>query len=602
MYQEYFGLREPCFSITPDPHYLFLSREHREALAHLLYGAGEGGGFVLLTGEVGTGKTTICRTFLEQLPNQVDAALILNPALTVPELLHVICDEFGIELPAGVISTKKYVDRLNDYLLQAHAQGRRPVLMIDEAQNLRPEVLEQIRLLTNLETYKHKLLQIFLIGQPELRELLGQKQLRQLAQRITARFHLMPLSKIETGNYIRHRLAVAGAEYNLFTPSAVRRIFTISGGVPRLINILCDRSLLGAYATKKRIVDRKIVVKANRELKGERYLPGRQRLRGAFRMAMLLVLLFISIGWLFTERDEVFQSIGGMINAIDVPQISESVKAAESLVEIEDVGREKTIAAVELKSEPKPEKIETTGKIVPSKIATEVISPIASQEEERITTQPTSESKSEYSSELPGLDKLMMDRRTAMTLLLGRWKTEYSALETAEPCLFAEGHGLQCREYKGSWNSLISYDRPVLISLSDDQGPSGFAVVIGLGQKQAILDLGESRVRVPLTQLDSYWSGDFLLVWRPPSDKFTIIGPDSSSESVRWLRKLLATVPGSGIENNGSALYVPELQTYIQRFQGHRGLLPDGIVGPETLLQLNTVAALPGTPSLDRLP
>lgn len=600
MYLEYFGLREPCFSITPDPHYLFLSREHREALAHLLYGAGEGGGFVLLTGEVGTGKTTICRTFLEQLPNQVDAALILNPALTVPELLHVICDEFGIELPSGVISTKKYVDRLNEFLLQAHARGRRPVLMIDEAQNLQPEVLEQIRLLTNLETYKHKLLQIFLIGQPELRELLDQRQLRQLAQRITARFHLMPLSKAEAGNYIRHRLAVAGAEYNLFTPSAVRRIFSLSGGVPRLINILCDRSLLGAYATKRRIVDRKIVVKASRELKGERYLPGKQRLKRTFRMAMLLVFLLIGIGWLFTAREEMHQAVGGMMKSIDNPQPSESITAAEPQIESDDVGHEKILAVAELKTE--PQKVKATEEAVPPKRVAEAILPIARGQKEGITTKPTNESSSKYLSELLDLDTLIMDRRTAMTLLLGLWETEYSALETIEPCLFAENHGLQCREYKGSWNRLISYDRPVLISLSDDQGASGFAVIIGLGQKQAILELGESRVQVPLAQLDAYWSGDFLLVWRPPPDKFVIIGPDSSSESIRWLRKLLATVPGSGIEDNESDLYVPELQTYIQRFQGHRGLIQDGIVGPETLLQLNTLAALPGIPSLERLP
>jgi len=192
IYQKYFGLRQPVFSITPDPHYLYLSRQHREALAHLLYGVREGGGFVLMTGEVGTGKTTICRAFLEQLPEQVDVALVLNPALTAPELLQTVCDEFGIESPPSETSIKVLLNRLNDYLLQAHAKGKRPVLMIDEAQNLAPDVLEQIRMLTNLETHTHKLLQVFLVGQPELRESLERKELRQLAQRITARFHLLP--------------------------------------------------------------------------------------------------------------------------------------------------------------------------------------------------------------------------------------------------------------------------------------------------------------------------------------------------------------------------------------------------------------------------
>ena len=210
MYTKYFGLKEPGFSITPDPRFLYLSEDHREALAHLLYGAGEGGGFVLLTGEVGTGKTTICRTFLEQLPQEVDVALILNPPLTVPDLLYAICEEFGIPVSATIESPRVLVARLNRYLLEAHARNRRPVLLIDEAQNLSPDVLEQIRLLTNLETHTHKLLQIFLVGQPELRDLLDTRELRQISQRITARYHLLPLSRRETSNYVAHRLAVAG--------------------------------------------------------------------------------------------------------------------------------------------------------------------------------------------------------------------------------------------------------------------------------------------------------------------------------------------------------------------------------------------------------
>jgi general secretion pathway protein A len=268
VYPKYFGLKEASFSITPDPHYLYLSAQHREALAHLLYGAGDAGGFVLLTGEVGTGKTTICRAFLEQLPDDVDVALVLNPAMTAVELMHAVCDEFGIDVDDGEQSAKALVDRLNRFLLDLHARGRRPVLIIDEAQNLRPKVLEQIRLLTNLETTKHKLLQIFLIGQPELRTMLASRDLRQLNQRITARFHLKPLTARETAAYIDHRVAVAGVDRPLFTAAALRRVHRCSAGVPRLINLLCDRSLLGAAVSRRNQVTPAIVARAAREVRG----------------------------------------------------------------------------------------------------------------------------------------------------------------------------------------------------------------------------------------------------------------------------------------------------------------------------------------------
>jgi general secretion pathway protein A len=269
VYPKYFGLKEPSFSIAPDPRYLFLSDQHREALAHLLYGANESGGFVLLTGEVGTGKTTVCRAFLEQLPASVDVALVLNPVQSPNELLTNICEEFRIALPHGKRSNKVLIDALNGFLLHAYANGRRPLLIIDEAQNLPRQALEQVRLLTNLETTKHKLLQIFLIGQPELRRLLETQALRQLDQRITARFHLTPLDLAETGDYIRHRLAVAGVDRPLFTARAIRRIHDYSGGIPRVINILCDRALLGACVTRGSQVDPGIVAKAAREVRGE---------------------------------------------------------------------------------------------------------------------------------------------------------------------------------------------------------------------------------------------------------------------------------------------------------------------------------------------
>ena len=270
MYTNYFHLKQAPFSIAPDPRYLFMSERHREALAHLLYGIDSGGGFVLLTGEIGAGKTTVCRCFIEQVPPNCKLAYIFNPKLTVEELLLSVCDEFGVSLApagAGSMGVKAYVDAINRYLLDSHAQGTNNVLVIDEAQNLSADVLEQLRLLTNLETSERKLLQIILIGQPELRAMLARPELEQLAQRVIARYHLGPLTERETGDYIAHRLAVAGASAALPIPRPLAPlVFRLTQGVPRRINLLCDRALLGAYAGGSPAVTRAIVRTAAAEV------------------------------------------------------------------------------------------------------------------------------------------------------------------------------------------------------------------------------------------------------------------------------------------------------------------------------------------------
>ena len=261
MYLQHFGLSEPPFAITPDPRFVYLSERHRDALAHLMYGIGQGGsgGFVQLTGEVGTGKTTLCRLALEQLPDNVRVALVLNPKQTPLELLTTICEELHIEGASKRRSQKTQVDALNAYLLDAYGKGLRVVLIIDEAQELSRELLEQVRLLTNLETNTQKLLQIVLLGQPELRQMLARPALRQLAQRITARFHLTPLQASDTGEYLRHRIGVAGGGGFPFEESAVRRLHSLSGGVPRLLNVLGERALLAGYVHGKPRIDAAMV-------------------------------------------------------------------------------------------------------------------------------------------------------------------------------------------------------------------------------------------------------------------------------------------------------------------------------------------------------
>lgn len=294
MYKDYFGLNSKPFSIAPDPHYLFMSERHREALAHLIYGLQTEGGFILLTGEVGTGKTTICRCLLEQIPDDTEIAFVLNPKLTVPELLATICDELRIDYPPQNTSIKVFIDAINHYLLDAHAQGRKTVVIIDEAQNLSIDVLEQIRLLTNLETNKQKLLQVIMLGQPELKEMLAKPELRQLAQRITARYHLEPLSAEEMAGYISHRLAIAGVERPLFPPATIRKLYQLSGGVPRLINLLCDRALLGAYVQEQNTIKPKLLALTAQEVFGDKNKKPPQTTTTR-RLRALLIVLSITV-------------------------------------------------------------------------------------------------------------------------------------------------------------------------------------------------------------------------------------------------------------------------------------------------------------------
>lgn len=293
MYESFYGLSERPFSITPNPRFVYLSQRHRDALAHLLYGVGQGGsgGFVQLTGEVGTGKTTLCRVVLEQVPENTRIALILNPMLSPAELLRAVCHELEIPIDGTDGSLQQLQERLNRYLLERHAEGERVVLIIDEAQNMSREGLEQIRLLTNLETATDKLLQIILIGQPELREVLSRPQLRQLAQRITARYHLDPLNLDETEAYVRHRLEVAGAQRCPFTQEGIRAVYRLSEGVPRLVNIIADRALMAGYAREEDRIGPGLVRAAAREVAGEEQERDGGWLRGLVAAAALVLVL-----------------------------------------------------------------------------------------------------------------------------------------------------------------------------------------------------------------------------------------------------------------------------------------------------------------------
>lgn len=563
VYFNYFGLKEPSFSITPDPQYLFLSEQHREALAHLLYGAGESGGFVLLTGEVGTGKTTVCRAFLEQLPEGVDVALILNPAMTVTELLRAACDEFRIELPDNERTVKRLVDRLNQYLLQAHAKGRRAVLMIDEAQNLQPRVLEQIRLLTNLETAKRKLLQIFLVGQPELRILLQREGLRQLNQRITARYHLRPFNAGETSDYIRHRLAVAGVERQLFTRSALSRVHRISAGVPRLINILCDRSLLGACVTRSPMVTSSIVDKAARECKDSAGV-GKKRGRGANALVAVALILAVSVGWISRSWLAEFP-----FGASDAPYVP--VFLARWLP-------------------PSPERVPETQSLPDSARAAE---------EAPIVGLATMEEATPVADLLLG--DMTMDRTTAMMVLLRRWDLNVKDLK-GDPCVRVMDYGLRCELVQGGWSSMRYVDRPALVKLAANDAKDGYAVVGRLDSELATLDLMTGSESVPIAVLDEFWDGEYLILWQPPPVGTGVIGPSSIGEAVQWLRNLLSKVPELAVDASESDLYDQALREAVRRFQKLEGLETDGVAGPQTLIRLHNVLAMPEIPRLKPAP
>ncbi|MFC3121501.1 ExeA family protein [Agaribacter flavus] len=277
MYLNYYGLSDNPFSIAPNPDYLFMSNRHQQALAHLSYGLNESGGFVMLTGEVGTGKTTVSRKLMQELSDDTQTAVILNPTLSALELLATVCDELGIAYEQSQASLKGFTDKILQCLASNHEQGINTVLIIDEAQHLLPEVLEQLRLLTNLETNREKLLKVVLIGQPELQQLLRRNELRQLAQRITARYHLLPLTKDEVGQYVSHRLAVANGRQKLFSKAALEHLFSISGGIPRVINLLCDRGLSLAYSLQRPFIDHRVMISASSQVLGQDIVLQRQQ-------------------------------------------------------------------------------------------------------------------------------------------------------------------------------------------------------------------------------------------------------------------------------------------------------------------------------------
>jgi general secretion pathway protein A len=544
MYLTFFGLNEKPFAITPDPRYLYLSERHAEALAHLLYGINEAGGFVQLTGEVGTGKTTIVRSLLAQAPKNAEIALILNPKMTAPEFLLTICEELGIGVPDSTLgSLKDLVDILSHYLLRAHAAGHRVVLVVDEAQNLRPEVLEQVRLLTNLETNTQKLLQIILIGQPELRELLGRNELRQLAQRITGRYHLNPLSHEETIAYVRHRLRVAGATTDIFAPAALNTVFRLSQGVPRVINVICDRALLGAYSLDRHRVTAALVRNAATEVFGRRFTPHWLPWAATAAVAVVLTLATLAV-W-----------NAQLWRAHAAPAAARRAAAATAATDPVAAGPVNTAATQHPAAPPAPQLAQWL-----TKFAAET------------------------------------DTDSAFRKLFGLWGAKYQP-STTDPCTQAAQQGLACVAERGSFGQLRLYNHPVILLLNDGTGASHQVVLTGLDDEQARLDLGGPRT-VGIGELSRYWLGDFVMLWRPVSSPVKPLSEGMRGAQVRWLRQSLQRLHGEQDAAPVSDLFDDQLTTLVREFQRQHQLVVDGIAGLQTQIALASAVAGPDAPLL----
>ena len=542
MYLEYYGLEQAPFSITPDPHYVFLSEHHRDALAHLLYGIrqGGGGGFVQLTGEVGTGKTTLSRLLLNQLPENTHAALVLNPRLEPAELLQTICEELGLSVgskagaPAAVTGTgkrksraavpkppggKAMFDALSAYLLEAYAKGDKVVLIIDEAQNLSTEALEQVRLLTNLETETQKLLQIILIGQPELRETLARPELRQLAQRITARYHLRPLDHAGTAAYLRHRLTTAGAARFPFSADAVRRVHRRSGGVPRLINVIAERALLGGYAHDLLTIDANTVDRAANEALAPSAQTGMQHDRKPLWIVAALALAVAVIAFGLSRMSPDHARDAGTA-AADIPVATPPAAAAPDA---------------------RPPALD--GDLLLQRIRAS-----------------SSSSPREWQS------------------LVARWKAP-AALRKAMPdaCPPVPAPGWRCLRSRASLDQLLRFDRPVLLRLRAEP-QAVWASLRGADSDRVRVSLEGAALEIDRVALAGVWNGEYLALWPAPEALERAFAAGDAA-AIAWVGQRLPPNAAAGTNDPASALLA---------FQARHGLRSDGVLGPETLFALSS--------------
>lgn len=615
MYGQFFNIDESAFSIAPNPKYLYLSKQHEEALAHLIYGVTRKGGFVCLTGDIGTGKTTICRCMFEQLPENTDIAFVINPKFSPMELLASICDELHLSYSTFHPNIKEYVKKLYTYLIEAHARGRSTVLVIDEAQNLSVEALEHVRALTNLETNEQKLLQIILIGQPELKTLLARPELEQVNQRITARFHIGPLSLNETNRYIYHRLLVAGAKQKIFSPANIKQIYKLTKGVPRRINILCDRVLLGAFTLGKNKISSQIIKQSAEEV-----FDDDSAYTGMLPKALAasVFALLISGAGVFAYQHNmhdprVLLSLVSKQAKNEVVQElasdkSESLKESVSKQTHDVVG--KNVKYIELEAAAandnaekkvkeekanyialdKPVKAEPV-KAELIKLESEKIAPIKTviQKTPIVEAKVIEETMAAINESGATIDKPQLRFSSygkAYQQLFRVWGVDYSSTAIS-PCEFAAENKLQCYQGSGSIKKIIKLNRPVLLKSKLQQFGPSYIVIVSIEDQHAIVSEKGDYQLVSLADIEENMSGEFELLWRPIQAGVAYIRPGQKGEAIVLLDQMLAKVQGREPSPSHPFVYTEDLVNQVRAFQIANKLPADGVVGPITQMYFN---------------
>lgn len=558
MYQAFFNFQQMPFSIAPDPRFLFMSEQHKEALAHLIYGIQSSGAFVILSGEVGSGKTTVCRCFLDQVPEGIDIAFILNPKLTAQELLASICDELSIAYE-GLESTKRLIDAINVFLLDNHSQGRNTVVVIEEAQNLSLDVLEQLRLLTNLETNEKKLLQIVLLAQPEFLLTLNKHEMRQLEQRITARFHLSALNKTETIEYIQHRLRIAGAKEDPFPEAIKKSIYKASAGVPRLINLLADRCLLGAYASNKKVVNKKIFKQALKEIKGESFkAPSAIPKITSWILIFSLVFLMLAIGFFISDfmsdkNNQKFTNVW-LSNEKDTNLLTSSRKqSTDKLAALNDINISEQVFSFD-----------------------DVLN---------LQSEADFNKQSDFSE--------------AVSVLASLWGLEHN-----EPilvngprnlCIFAAEHKLECYSESGNIGLLLKLGRPAILKFVGAEGQQYYGVLLGLENDRLLIQFSEHLASLSFHDLEKIWLGEFFLLAEMPSAwKGRILQEGDDNALSLWLNEALNKIQnkhikGAILSQEKRSIYTRQQVEQIKNIQKQAGLQADGKVGIKTIIFINSL-------------
>ncbi|MGH8552442.1 MAG: AAA family ATPase, partial [Methylococcales bacterium] len=570
----------------------------------LLHGVVHGNGFVALTGEVGTGKTTLCNCLINQLPEKVDLALLLNPRVNAEELLATLCDELEIAYPEGNTRVKVWVDLLTAHLLKVHAQGRNTVLLIDEAQTLSIHVLEQIRLLTNLETNDTKLLQIILVGQPELNQLLAKDNLRQLNQRITARYHIDPLSLSDCRAYIEHRLRVAGSDLPVFSRRAVNKVFQFSGGIPRLINIICDRAMLGAYSLGTRRVEARIVSKAAREV----LLPSSLRSGWYSDWKWLLPVALVSVFsglfvFGFMQRFPFFPEKFEGVEAEAAKPSQPAADADSSLagpIPPDQTNLDKALvgtAKPDVGGAPKQSlDIASTAmtrsaseSVRESSTAENKISEPLSAQSEAVQTAPVSVTDE---PEIHFIDRIAdpgLTLNAVLPELFRRWDPDYDP-QSGNFCESARVLGLRCLIQQGTWNYLVSLNWPATLEFVLNRGVTRYATLIQVDDTSAtFIFLNDDALSFPISEVLPYWQGQFALLWKAPAEYKSLMTRGYSNPAVPWLRQQLRPKDANNDNNAASDFFDQELENQVIAFQTAQGLNPDGKVGTETILLLSSL-------------